>query len=419
MADFIDIKGAREHNLKNIDVKIPRDKLVVITGLSGSGKSSLAFDTIYAEGQRRYMESLNSYARMFLGSMDKPDVDQITGLSPAISIDQKSTSRNPRSTVATVTEIYDYLRLLFARIGVPHCPVCGRDVMRRTPEDIVNSVMNIEEGKRLVLLAPIAKAKKGEFAHIPDEYSRQGFARARVDGVVYSLDEFPSLEKNIKHDIEIVVDRLVMSSELRSRVAQSVEQALNMTNGILEILDVETDELKLFSQRYACELHPDVHIPELEPRLFSFNAPQGACETCSGLGTRMEIDPDLVLSQNLTISEGAIRPYNRVNEQTWRIRLLEKVAEAHGFSLKVPVKKLSKEAIEIILYGTGNQKYEMRLNDGRPYQGTFEGVIPNLERRHRETDSDFMRKDIERFMRERECHACQGARLKQIGRAHV
>ena len=414
MADFIDIKGAREHNLKNIDVKIPRDKLVVITGLSGSGKSSLAFDTIYAEGQRRYMESLNSYARMFLGSMDKPDVDQITGLSPAISIDQKSTSRNPRSTVATVTEIYDYLRLLFARIGVPHCPVCGRDVMRRTPEDIVNSVMNIEEGKRLVLLAPIAKAKKGEFAHIPDEYSRQGFARARVDGVVYSLDEFPSLEKNIKHDIEIVVDRLVMSSELRSRVAQSVEQALNMTNGILEILDVETDELKLFSQRYACELHPDVHIPELEPRLFSFNAPQGACETCSGLGTRMEIDPDLVLSQNLTISEGAIRPYNRVNEQTWRIRLLEKVAEAHGFSLKVPVKKLSKEAIEIILYGTGNQKYEMRLNDGRPYQGTFEGVIPNLERRHRETDSDFMRKDIERFMRVKKCNVCGGKRFKPV-----
>ena len=414
MADFIDIKGAREHNLKNIDVKIPRDKLVVITGLSGSGKSSLAFDTIYAEGQRRYMESLNSYARMFLGTMDKPDVDQITGLSPAISIDQKSTSRNPRSTVATVTEIYDYLRLLFARIGVPHCPIYGRDVERRTPEDIVNSVMNIEEGKRLILLAPIAKAKKGEFAHIPDEYSRQGFARARVDGVVYSLDEFPSLEKNIKHDIEIVVDRLVMSPEIRSRVAQSVEQALNMTNGILEILDVETDNLKLFSQRYACELHPDEHIPELEPRLFSFNAPQGACETCSGLGTRMEIDPELVLSQNLTISEGAIRPYNRVNEQTWRIRLLEKVAEAHGFSLKVPVKKLSKEAIEIILYGTGSQKYEMKLNDGRPYQGTFEGVIPNLERRHKETDSEFMRKDIERFMRVKKCNVCGGKRLKPV-----
>ncbi|NCU33841.1 excinuclease ABC subunit UvrA [Candidatus Saccharibacteria bacterium] len=414
MADFIDIKGARENNLKNIDVRIPRDKLVVITGLSGSGKSSLAFDTIYAEGQRRYMESLNSYARMFLGSMDKPDVDQITGLSPAISIDQKSTSRNPRSTVATVTEIYDYLRLLFARVGVPHCPVCGKDVTRRTPQDIVDAVMKIDEGKRLVLLAPIAKAKKGEFAHISEEYSRQGFARARVDGVIYSLDEFPSLEKNIKHDIEIVVDRLVIGPEIRARVAQSVEQALNMTDGVLEILDVETDELKLFSQRYACPDHPDEHIPELEPRLFSFNAPQGACETCSGLGTRMEIDPKLVLSQNLTISEGAIRPYNRVNEQTWRMRLLEKVAEAHGFSLKVPVKELSQEAIGIILYGTGDQKYQMNLNDGRLYHGTHEGVIPNLERRHKETDSEFMRKDIERFMRVRRCNTCGGKRLKPV-----
>ena len=414
MAEFIEIKGAREHNLKNVDLKIPRDKLVVITGLSGSGKSSLAFDTIYAEGQRRYMESLNSYARQFLGTMDKPDVDSITGLSPAISIDQKSTSRNPRSTVATVTEIYDYLRLLFARIGTPHCPICGRNVSRRTPQDIVDSVMNFEEGSRLILLAPIAKAKKGEFAHIPDEFSRQGFARARVDGVIYALDEFPLLEKNIKHNIEIVVDRLVMSPEIRSRVAQSVEQALEISKGFIEILNDETGEVKSFSQNYACELHPDEPIPELEPRLFSFNAPQGACETCSGLGTRMEIDPDLVLSQNLTISEGAIRPYNRVNEQTWRMRLLEKVAERHGFSLKVPVKKLSKEAIEIILYGTGTEKYQMKLNDGRPYQSVFEGVIPNLERRHKETDSDFMRKDIERFMRVRKCNVCAGKRLKPV-----
>lgn len=414
MAEFIEIKGAREHNLKNVDLKIPRDKLVVITGLSGSGKSSLAFDTIYAEGQRRYMESLNSYARQFLGTMDKPDVDSITGLSPAISIDQKSTSRNPRSTVATVTEIYDYLRLLFARIGTPHCPICGRNVSRRTPQDIVDSVMNFEEGSRLILLAPIAKAKKGEFAHIPDEFSRQGFARARVDGVIYALDEFPLLEKNIKHNIEIVVDRLVMSPEIRSRVAQSVEQALEISKGFIEILNDETGEVKSFSQNYACELHPDEPIPELEPRLFSFNAPQGACETCSGLGTRMEIDPDLVLSQNLTISEGAIRPYNRVNEQTWRMRLLEQVAERHGFSLKVPVKKLSKEAIEIILYGTGTEKYQMKLNDGRPYQSVFEGVIPNLERRHKETDSDFMRKDIERFMRVRKCNVCAGKRLKPV-----
>ena len=414
MADFLEIKGAREHNLKNVDLKIPRDKLVVITGLSGSGKSSLAFDTIYAEGQRRYMESLNSYARQFLGTMDKPDVDQITGLSPAISIDQKSTSRNPRSTVATVTEIYDYLRLLFARIGTPHCPICGRDVVRRTPQSIVDSIMNLEEGSRLILLAPIAKAKKGEFAHIPEEFSKKGFARARVDGVIYSLDEFPELEKNIKHNIEIVVDRLVLSKEMKTRLAQSVEQALEMTGGILEILDDKTGEVKIFSQRYACELHPDEHIPELEPRLFSFNAPQGACETCSGLGTRMEIDPELVLSPNLTISEGAIRPYNRVMEKGYRIKLLEEVAKRHGFSTKVPTKKLSKEAIEIILYGTKtDEKYPIEMN-GRVYNMNFEGVIPNLERRHRDTGSEFQRKDIERFMRVRKCQTCGGKRLKPV-----
>ena len=414
MADFLEIKGAREHNLKNIDLKIPRDKLVVITGLSGSGKSSLAFDTIYAEGQRRYMESLNSYARQFLGTMDKPDVDQITGLSPAISIDQKSTSRNPRSTVATVTEIYDYLRLLFARIGTPHCPICGRDVVRRTPQSIVDGIMNLKEGSRLILLAPIAKAKKGEFAHVPVEFSKKGFARARVDGVIYALDEFPELEKNIKHNIEIVVDRLVLSKEMRTRLAQSVEQALDMTNGILEVLDDETGEVKIFSQRYACELHPDEHIPELEPRLFSFNAPQGACETCSGLGTRMEIDPELVLSPNLTISEGAIRPYNRVMEKGYRIKLLEEVAKRHGFSTKVPTKKLSKEAIEIILYGTKtDEKYPIEMN-GRVYNMNFEGVIPNLERRHRDTDSEFQRKDIERFMRVRKCQTCGGKRLKPV-----
>ena len=414
MADFLEIKGAREHNLKNVDLKIPRDKLVVITGLSGSGKSSLAFDTIYAEGQRRYMESLNSYARQFLGTMDKPDVDQITGLSPAISIDQKSTSRNPRSTVATVTEIYDYLRLLFARIGTPHCPICGRDVVRRTPQSIVDSIMNLEEGSRLILLAPIAKAKKGEFAHIPEEFSKKGFARARVDGVIYALDEFPELEKNIKHNIEIVVDRLVLSKEMKTRLAQSVEQALEMTGGILEILDDKTGEVKIFSQRYACELHPDEHIPELEPRLFSFNAPQGACETCSGLGTRMEIDPELVLSPNLTISEGAIRPYNRVMEKGYRIKLLEEVAKRHGFSTKVPTKKLSKEAIEIILYGTRtDEKYPIEMN-GRVYNMNFEGVIPNLERRHRDTGSEFQRKDIERFMRVRKCQTCGGKRLKPV-----
>ena len=406
--------GAREHNLKDIDVEIPRDKLVVITGLSGSGKSSLAFDTIYAEGQRRYVESLSSYARQFLGTMDKPDVDQIEGLSPAISIDQKSTSRNPRSTVATVTEIYDYMRLLFARIGVPHCPIDGEPVQRRTPQDIIDTILQYDESKRLMILAPIVKDKKGEFAHIPEQYRRLGFARARVDGVVYSLDEFPELQKNYKHDIEIVVDRIAMSGDMKSRVSQSVEQALDLGGGIVEILRVDDDETDVYSQRYACVNHPNEEIPELEPRLFSFNAPQGACPVCTGLGSRLEVDPDLVFNPNLTISEGAIRPYNRVNSDAWYMKRLAAVGEKHGFSLKVPVKELSEEALQQILYGTGSDTYTVNIGMGRNYTSTYEGVIPNLERRHKETDSEFMRRDIERFMRERECHACHGARLKPV-----
>lgn len=414
MSEVIRVTGAREHNLKNISVEIPRDKLVVITGLSGSGKSSLAFDTIYAEGQRRYVESLSSYARQFLGLMEKPDVDQIDGLSPAISIDQKSTSRNPRSTVATVTEIYDYLRLLYARIGVPHCPACGKAVSRRTPQDIIDEVMKLTEGSRLMLLAPIAKSKKGEFAHIPEQFSRLGFARARVDGVVYALDEFPELDKKFKHDIEIVVDRIAISEDARSRVAQSVEQALEIADGVVEILDVDGDQSHIYSQRYACIDHPNEEIPELEPRLFSFNAPQGACPVCTGLGNRLEVDPELVFNPNLTIAEGAIRPYNRVNSDAWYMKRLAAVADSHGFSLRVPVKELSEEAVEKVLYGTGDEKYTISLGDGRSYDSTYEGVIPNLERRYKETDSDFMRKDIERFMRERECHACHGARLKPV-----
>jgi excinuclease ABC subunit A len=414
MSEVIRVSGAREHNLKNISVEIPRDKLVVITGLSGSGKSSLAFDTIYAEGQRRYVESLSSYARQFLGLMEKPDVDQIDGLSPAISIDQKSTSRNPRSTVATVTEIYDYLRLLYARIGIPHCPVCGKPVSRRTPQDIIDEVLKLPEGSRLMILAPIAKGKKGEFAHIPEQYRRLGFARARVDGVVYSLDEYPDLDKKYKHDIEIVVDRIAISEEMCSRVAQSVEQALEIADGIVEVLDVDADEAHIYSQRYACVDHPNEDIPELEPRLFSFNAPQGACPVCTGLGSRLEVDPELVFNPNLTITEGAIRPYNRVNSDAWYMKRLSTVAKEHGFSLKVPVNKMSPEAIQKVLYGTGNQKYRISLGDGRAYDSTYEGVIPNLERRYKETDSDFMRKDIERFMRERECTACHGARLKPV-----
>ena len=421
MVEFIRVKGAREHNLKNIDVEIPRDKLVVITGLSGSGKSSLAFDTIYAEGQRRYVESLSSYARQFLGIMDKPDVDSIEGLSPAISIDQKSTSRNPRSTVATVTEIYDYLRLLFARIGTPHCPAlkpdgtrCHKPVSRRTAEAIIQEIAKQYDGKRLLLLAPIVKNKKGEFAHIPEQYRRLGYARVRVDGVVYALDEFPQLQKSYKHSIELVVDRLAMNNGLTSRLSQSVEQALELGQGVVEVLDADTDELKTFSQRYACVDHPDEEIPELEPRLFSFNAPQGACPSCTGLGSRLEVDPNLVLNGNLTIAEGAIRPYNRINVDNFYMRKISAVAEAHGFSIRMPVKQLSNEDRHKVLYGTGKQKYQVQLGNGRHYDTTYEGVIPNLERRWKETDSEFMRKDIERFMRQRDCYVCGGARLKPV-----
>lgn len=414
MSNVLKVTGAREHNLKNVNVEIPRDSLVVITGLSGSGKSSLAFDTIYAEGQRRYVESLSSYARQFLGLMEKPDVDQIDGLSPAISIDQKSTSRNPRSTVATVTEIYDYMRLLFARIGVPHCPECGKAVHRRTSQAIIDEIMKLPDATRILVLAPIVIQKKGEHAHVPEQYRRLGFARARVDGVVYALDEFPELDKKYKHDIEIVVDRIAMGSDMASRVTQSVEQALEIADGQVQILDAETNELRTYSQRYACVDHPDVDIPELEPRLFSFNSPFGACSVCTGLGSRLEVDPDLVFNPKLTIAEGAIRPYNRVNSDAWYMRRLAEVAKAHNFSIQVPVGELKPEDLEKVLYGTGNQKYTVQLNVGRSYDSTYEGVIPNLERRHKETDSEFMRKDIERFMRERKCHACNGARLKPV-----
>ena len=434
MDNAIKIRGARQHNLKNIDVDIPRDKLVVLTGLSGSGKSSLAFDTIYAEGQRRYVESLSSYARMFLGVMDKPDVDTITGLSPAISIDQKSTSRNPRSTVATVTEVFDYLRLLFARVGVPHCPICHSTVSRRTDEDIVNEVMKLPLGSKLMLLAPIVQQKKGEFQHIPEQYQAKGFSRVRVDGVVYALDEFPELEKQERHDIEIVVDRFILSPDLESRISGSIEQALELGQGIIKLLKITdnstavdnktiTDEntnIYTFSQRYACPNHPDELIPELTPRLFSFNAPEGACPTCTGLGTRMEIDPELVFNENLTIAEGGIRPFNRVNQDSWWLKRLDAVGKLNGFSVHVPIRELSEEAKQKILYGTGSQKFKVRIagsgkfSEGATYESTYEGVIPTLERRHRETDSDFIRKDIERFMRVRECQTCHGARLKPV-----
>lgn len=414
-SDWIKIKGARVNNLHNVDVDIPRDKLVVITGLSGSGKSSLAFDTLYAEGQRRYVESLSSYARMFLGQMEKPDVDSIEGLSPAISIDQKSASRNPRSTVATVTEIYDYLRLMFARLGVPHCPICGREVQTRTIQSIVDDVLALE-GHKIYICAPLAKQKKGEFAHIPAQFMPRGYARARVDGVVYALDEWPELDKTIKHDIELVVDRLQIGSDT-ARVSNSVEQALMIGGGTIELIDADDGNIIVLSNKYACSEHPDELIPELEPRLFSFNAPFGACPTCSGLGSRMEVDPSLVINDNLTIMEGAIRPFNRINAEAWWIKKLQAVADRYNFSLRTPTGSLPKDIKQLVLYGTGNEKYQIKLNNGRSYQVTYEGVVPSLERRWRETDSDFMRRDIEKFMRERECMTCHGARLKPVVQA--
>jgi len=413
MSDYIVVKGAREHNLKNIDVTIPRGKLVVITGLSGSGKSSLAFDTIYAEGQRRYVESLSAYARQFLGLMEKPDVDQIDGLSPAISIDQKSTSRNPRSTVATVTEIYDYLRLLYARIGVPHCPIDGQPVVRQTTQNIVEQIAALPEDARLMVLAPVVIDKKGAFEHIPEQYQRAGFARTRVDGVVYALDEFPELDKAKRHRIEIVVDRLVNNEESRTRLAQSVEQALEVAEGKVAALNADTNETTTYSLMYACPNHPEVSIPELEPRTFSFNSPHGACPVCTGLGSRLEVDPELVVPNGrLTIAEGAIRPYNRINVDNWYVKKLQAVADRYDFSLHVPTSDISPENMKRILYGTGDETYRVSIGEGRAFNTAYEGVIPNLERRHKETESDFMRRDIERFMQEKPCFACHGRRLK-------
>jgi excinuclease ABC subunit A len=412
MADVIEVRGAREHNLKNIDVTIPREKLVVITGLSGSGKSSLAFDTIYAEGQRRYVESLSSYARQFLGLMEKPDVDQIDGLSPAISIDQKSTSRNPRSTVATVTELYDYMRLLYARIGIPHCPICGKEVHRLTIQQIVDRVQSLPAGTRLMIMAPIVIDKKGEFAHIPEQYARAGFARVQVDGVIYALDEFPNLDKKKKHSIEIVVDRLVNEEDNHARMSQSIEQALELGEEVVHVVDADSEEVHQYSQRFACVDHPDVAIPELQPRLFSFNSPHGACPVCTGLGSRLEVDPDMVLNNQLSIAEGAVRPWSRVRIDAWYMKQVAAMANVHGFSIHLPVSTLTDEQKQLVLYGTGKEKYRVPLSGGRTFETSFEGVIPNLERRYRETDSDFIRRDIEKFMRERECNACLGARLK-------
>lgn len=412
MADQIVIKGAREHNLKNIDLTLPRDKLIVITGLSGSGKSSLAFDTIYAEGQRRYVESLSSYARQFLGMMEKPDVDQIEGLSPAISIDQKSTSRNPRSTVATVTEIYDYLRLLYARIGTPHCPICGKPVQKQSPSQIISSAIEQLNGARVMVLAPIINDQKGEFRHIPAELKRTGYARVRVDGIVYDVDEFPSLKRNIKHTIEVIVDRLVINNENRIRVAESVEQALTLGEGIVNIINADSEDEHRYSNQYACVEHPEVAVPELAPRNFSFNSPHGACPNCTGLGIVLEVDPGLVIaSPRLSIEEGAIRPWNHSKYDAWYLRKLRSFAHGRDIDLSIPWGELSLTSQNLVLYGS-EDAVAIEVPGGGSWRTKYEGVIPNLQRRYRETESDFMKREIEKYMRERKCKECLGARLK-------
>ena len=427
--DFIHVKGAREHNLKNIEITVPRDKLVVITGVSGSGKSSLAFDTIYAEGQRRYVESLSAYARQFLGRMDKPDVDYIEGLSPAISIDQKGVSHNPRSTVGTVTEIYDYLRLLFARVGVPHCPKCDSPVARQTVSQIVDAIMSLEEGSRITLLAPKVRRKKGEHKDVFEAARKAGFVRIRVNGEIMMLDEIDNLNLNKQkwHYIELVVDRIIIRPETElSRVAESVETCLREAEGVVEVLrepgpstgsgQAESETL-VFSEQFACA-KCNVSLPEIEPRTFSFNSPHGACGECTGLGYKLAVDPELVIpNKNLTLSQGAITPWVKVGTSgAWYISLMEAVAEANGFSAKVPVRELDQAHIDLILYGNGNKKVTVnhRTHRGRTYSWdtNFEGVIPNLERRYRTTESDYARGQIERYMSARPCRSCGGKRLR-------
>ena len=422
--DFIHVKGAREHNLKNIEITVPRDKLVVITGVSGSGKSSLAFDTIYAEGQRRYVESLSAYARQFLGRMDKPDVDYIEGLSPAISIDQKGVSHNPRSTVGTVTEIYDYLRLLFARVGIPHCPKCDSPVARQTVSQIVDSIMSLEEGSRITLLAPRIRRKKGEHKDVFETARKAGFVRIRVNGEIKMLDETDNLNLNKQkwHYIELVVDRLIVRPETElARVAESVETCLREGEGVVEVLRESSEggdsEKLVFSEQFACT-KCNVSLPEIEPRTFSFNSPHGACSECTGLGYKLAVDPELVVpNNNLSLSQGAITPWVRVGTSgAWYISLMEAVAESNGFSAKVPVRELDPEHIDLILYGNGGQKVTVshRTHRGRTYSWdtNFEGVIPNLERRYRTTESDYARTQIERYMSARPCRSCNGRRLR-------
>ena len=422
MNDQIIIQGARENNLKNVDLTIPRDKLVVFTGLSGSGKSSLAFDTIYAEGQRRYVESLSSYARQFLGQMDKPDVDSIDGLSPAISIDQKTTSKNPRSTVGTVTEIYDYLRLLWARVGIPHCPKCGREIRRQTIDQIVDRVEKLGEGTRFVILSPVIRGKKGEHQKVFEDARKQGFARVRVDGILYDLTEDIKPEKNKKHNIELVVDRLVLKEGLRRRLTDSIETACAHAGGLVTVYLPQGDEELSFSQNYACE-DCGISLTELEPRMFSFNNPAGACPHCTGLGFQLEADIDLVIpDKTKSILDGAIQVSGWQNARTDSVfrMYFEALAQKYHFSLNTPVAELSQEALDVILYGTKGEKLRMTYNRGNGMgvlEQPFEGIMNNISRRYRETQSDAARKELEECMSTAPCPQCHGARLSEIARA--
>jgi excinuclease ABC subunit A len=413
-SERIVISGAREHNLKDVDLELPRDALIVITGLSGSGKSSLAFDTIYAEGQRRYVESLSSYARQFLGLMEKPDVDSIEGLSPAISIDQKTTSRNPRSTVGTVTEIYDYLRLLWARIGTPYCPECGEEITGQTQEQIVDRLMTLEDGTKFMVMAPIVRGRKGEYGKLLEQMRLEGYSRAKINGELRRLDEEIALDRKYKHDVSIVVDRLVMKTDLRRRLSESVEAAAGLAAGLIEV-EIVGGETLLFSEQFAC-LNCGTSIPELEPRIFSFNSPHGACDRCHGLGFQRVIDPELVVPDpTLSLAEGALQPWNRGITAYWR-RLIASVAETYGVDAHKPWSQLSKKEREIFLYGTGDERhhvsYTNRFGRRRSYKVRFEGIVNNLQRRYEETDSESNRERIESYMAEQPCPACRGARLR-------
>jgi excinuclease ABC subunit A len=421
VADRLIVRGAREHNLRDVHVELPRDALIVFTGLSGSGKSSLAFDTIFAEGQRRYVESLSAYARQFLGQMDKPDVDFIEGLSPAVSIDQKSTSRNPRSTVGTITEVYDYLRLLFARIGKPHCPICGEPIAKQTPQQIVDRVLEMPEGTRFQVLAPVIRERKGEYVDMFEDLQIKGYSRVRVDGVVHSLTEPPTLKKQEKHTIEAVVDRLVARPSSKQRITDSVETALGLANGLVVLDFVDLDENdphreRRFSERLACPNDHPLAIDDLEPRSFSFNSPFGACPVCTGLGTRKEVDPELVIPDpQRSLADGAITPWETPQTGEYFLRLLQGVADAEGFDLATPWEELPARAQKVVLLGSADQvhvRYTNRYGRQRSYYATYEGVLPWLERRHAETDSDYSREKYEGYMREVPCPACNGTRLK-------